>query len=678
MTLPFDSIEGKYEILGKLREGGMGAVYKVRHRLLEEIRVIKIIHPRLGVSEEASDRFLREARLAIQLRHPNIAQLHDFAIGEDGRAFIVMEHIDGLTLEEMLRTTGPPPLGLGLEIARLALQAVGYLHRKGFIHRDISPDNLMLTRDLDERPLVKLIDLGIAKVLKGDPGLTSSGLFLGKPRYASPEQFGAGGSATIDARSDLYSFGAVLYKLLTGTGPIAGTNPASLMAGHLFREPVPFAESDPEGTLPSDLRAVLLKTLAKRPEDRFASAEELARALAPIQARFPLGRRDLDAALGLSATQVIPPAPPPGTTQERLDREFAKEPTAPPAGRWTNAEPTIALPAAATAAIPAPKSKGELVAAAPPRESPAPARQLERAPPAAEAPRQPAFETPQGAIVTASEGAVHEARERAGSPGRRKGLGWAALAAAVLLIAALGAWLGWPEYRATQVSRRAPAALVPAPAPRVSPPALQSPLPAPRVIASGSLPAIPASLPTATPDGAPSLGNPPPPGLQPERPTVTDRPAAVPVASTAIPRRPLQGGKGPKAARSRPAPGEPSVRPKPQARKPQRVVVPLPDDFESEAPEPLSVPTPAYPEAARGSGTYAAVTLAIRVDESGGVKDVRVERSVVEGSAPAAVFETAALAAARRARFQPGRKRGSPVASWLQTTFEFGTRKPKP
>jgi serine/threonine-protein kinase len=276
MKLPSDAIEGKYEILGKLREGGMGAVYRVRHRLLEEIRVIKVIQPHLGVGREVSDRFLREARMAIQLRHPNIAQLHDFSLDGDGKAWIVMEYIDGLTLEDVLQTTGPPPLGLGLEVAQQSLRAVGYLHRKGFLHRDISPDNLMLTRGFDDGPLVKLIDLGIARVLTGDQRLTSAGLFLGKPRYASPEQFGGGeagvGGANeapetpetpeIDARSDLYSFGVVLYELLTGVCPIAGKDPAVLMAGHLFRPPIDFATSDPQGKLPQDLRQVLLQALA--------------------------------------------------------------------------------------------------------------------------------------------------------------------------------------------------------------------------------------------------------------------------------------------------------------------------------------------------------------------------------------------------------------------------------
>jgi serine/threonine protein kinase len=160
-------LEGKYEILDKIKEGGMGAVYKVRHRFLDEIRVIKVIRPALQQSQELADRFLREARMAILLRHPSIAVLHDFAVSDDGQAFIVMEYIAGLTLEEVLISGGPPPLGLALEVASQALRAMGYLHRHGLVHRDVAPDNLMLTRGVDGEPLVKLIDLGIAKVLAG-------------------------------------------------------------------------------------------------------------------------------------------------------------------------------------------------------------------------------------------------------------------------------------------------------------------------------------------------------------------------------------------------------------------------------------------------------------------------------------------------------------------------------
>jgi TonB family protein len=339
VALLHEHIEGKYEILEKLKEGGMGAIYKVRHRLLDEVRVVKVIRSHLEPTGENGERFLREARVAIRLRHPNIAALHDFAIAEDGNAFIVMEFIDGLNLLEILHGHGPPPISLILEIARQSLRALGYLHRQKIVHRDVSPDNLMLTRDVDGHAQVKLIDLGIAKAFGGGAaGLTTTGIFLGKPRYAAPEQFGA---LPLDARSDLYSFGIVLYELLTGRNPITGQDPASYMAGHLFRPPVPFEETDPQGRVPAELRRTVLRALAKKPEERFESAEDFAWALTLLQDRFPLTGRELDGVFENTLPALTQPIPLPaqGSTQDRLDREFLMTQTPPPASTLQRVEP---------------------------------------------------------------------------------------------------------------------------------------------------------------------------------------------------------------------------------------------------------------------------------------------------------------------------------------------------
>lgn len=262
----------------------MGAIYLVRHRLLDELRVVKVLRSQLDKDEDLRQRFLREARTAIQLRHPNIAQLYDFAVDEEGNASIVLEYIDGMTLEEFGRQPEARDLALDLAIARQALLALGFLHRKGFVHRDVSPDNLMLTRDHEGEPLVKLIDLGIVKILQGEGKATATSLYLGKPRYSSPEQLT---SPEIDARADLYSFGVMLYELVTGCYPIRGHDLASLIAAHLHLEPVPFDLSDPEGHVPPALRALLLATLAKSPAERPASAEELSSRLEAIAARLP-------------------------------------------------------------------------------------------------------------------------------------------------------------------------------------------------------------------------------------------------------------------------------------------------------------------------------------------------------------------------------------------------------
>lgn len=294
MSLPVEGLEGKYEVLSKLKVGGMGAIYKVRHRLLDDIRVIKVMRHQVEQRGEFEERFRREARTAIRLHHDNIIQFYDFSVDREGNAFIVMEYINGVNLLDLLKEHGPPPLGLTLEVARQTLKAVGYLHDKGIVHRDISPDNLMLTRDDRGNPRVKLIDLGVAKVVEGGGELTTTGIFIGKLKYCSPEQLRRDEGAEITRRSDLYSFAVVLYELLTGTLPIRGNNLTSIMAGHLFEPPVPFSESDPEGCVPEDLRRIVLKSLAKNPEARHESARHMARELAVVQARLPFAATDLD------------------------------------------------------------------------------------------------------------------------------------------------------------------------------------------------------------------------------------------------------------------------------------------------------------------------------------------------------------------------------------------------
>jgi eukaryotic-like serine/threonine-protein kinase len=319
------SIEDKYEVLAKLSEGGMGAIYKVRHRLLDEVRVIKVVLRHAGPAGELRDRFLGEARTASRLIHPNLARILDFLIDEQEQQLLVMEHIDGPTLQQVLDRSGPPPLGLALEIARQALEALGALHRYGFVHRDVAPDNLMLTRDAAGGPLVKLIDFGIAKALVAgpdrDPALTQAGVFLGKPRYASPEQLTG---EPVDARSDLYSFGLVLYELLTGRCPFEGHSIRELIAAHLQAEPLSFAMSDPDGLVPPGLRAVVLRLLAKHPEDRFADDAELAEALSPFAAPWPPEALD---------EILIPPAASPLTSispEVPQETHRSAEPVAPP------------------------------------------------------------------------------------------------------------------------------------------------------------------------------------------------------------------------------------------------------------------------------------------------------------------------------------------------------------
>lgn len=358
------ALEGKYEILYRISVGGMGAIYKVTDRRTSEPRVVKVLRSEHAQERQLRARFRNEARMAMRLDHPNIARVHDFSVDREGTAYIVMEFIDGVTVEELISKCGPPSIGLAAEIGCQTLEALAYLHGAGIVHRDIASDNVMLAHDDRHSVRVKLIDLGIAK---GEhSGLTATGMFMGKVRYACPELFTPeGGAARLDERSDLYSFGVLLYELLTGVGPIAGDTFSEIVSGHLFHPPLDFAESDEDGRVPEELRAVTLKALEKRPQDRFRSAAEMVDALSPFRQRSVSGGGEITQAIAITATvgPDVGRVPRVSTTQERLDREFGigvpDEPRPAPAA--DGPIPAAAGPKDAVADEPAPAPDAENV-----------------------------------------------------------------------------------------------------------------------------------------------------------------------------------------------------------------------------------------------------------------------------------------------------------------------------
>jgi tRNA A-37 threonylcarbamoyl transferase component Bud32 len=271
-TLP--EIESRFDVLAKLGEGGMGCVYKVRHRDLDEIQIVKTLQAHLSSNEGLRERFINEARRGMRLRHPHIAGVHDFAVCADGTGYIVMEYVYGLNLRDVLATQGPLPVPLVGTIAVQTLDALAYLHSQKFVHRDISPDNLMLTTE-DGQPFVKLIDLGISKSLESGSTITVTGQFLGKVSYASPEQFGG----QLDGRSDLYSFGVVLYKLLTNAEAFVGESYKEIITAQLFQPPRPFREVAPNINIPEPIQHVIFRALEKEPDKRYADASEFCAAV---------------------------------------------------------------------------------------------------------------------------------------------------------------------------------------------------------------------------------------------------------------------------------------------------------------------------------------------------------------------------------------------------------------
>ncbi|MGZ5475601.1 MAG: serine/threonine protein kinase, partial [Thermoanaerobaculia bacterium] len=222
-------IDGKYQIFDRLGVGGMGEIFKVRHIHLNELRVIKIMRPNVAADDQGLQRFLQEARTSTMIKHRNLAMLYDFAQLDDGSYYMVWEFIDGVNIQKWIATNGPVPPRLTVEISIQALTGLDHLHSMGLIHRDVSPENIMLSQDHSGKLMVKVIDFGIAKSLaegEGGHGLTQTGMFLGKLKYASPEQAGyLKEGEHLDPRSDLYSFGIVMYEMLAGRAPFQATNP---------------------------------------------------------------------------------------------------------------------------------------------------------------------------------------------------------------------------------------------------------------------------------------------------------------------------------------------------------------------------------------------------------------------------------------------------------------------
>ena len=281
-------LDGKYQIIDRLGVGGMGEIFKVRHIHLNELRVIKIMRPNIAQDDQGLQRFLQEARTSTMIKHKNLAMLYDFAQLEDGSYYMVWEFIDGTNIQKWIAANGPIPPRLTVEIAIQALTGLEHLHSMGLIHRDISPENIMLSQDHHGKLLVKVIDFGIAKQLQeGDAGqgLTQTGMFLGKLKYASPEQAGfLKEGEHLDARSDLYSFGIVMYEMLAGRAPFQATNPHGYILKHVTEKPAPIGSMNAGANVPPQLESIIMRSLEKQRDTRFASAEDFADALGNVRA----------------------------------------------------------------------------------------------------------------------------------------------------------------------------------------------------------------------------------------------------------------------------------------------------------------------------------------------------------------------------------------------------------
>lgn len=344
---------GDYEIVQILGAGGMGEVYKVRNLISDRLDAMKVLLPDLEDNAELADRFLREIKVQARLSHPNIASLYT-AIRHEGKLLMVMEFVDGLSLEQRLdRGKLTPPEAIGYLVQVLA--ALAFAHAKGVVHRDIKPANIMLGRDGG----VKLMDFGIAR-MQEDRKLTQTGQTVGSLYYMSPEQIRG---EQLDGRSDLYSLGISLYELVTGKRPYEAGSDFAIMAAHMQQNPVPPIQIDP--SLPPRLNEIILMAIAKDPAQRFQSAEAFANALRnvapaktvtaplpvvpPVAVPVPPSRRGVYMAIGSLTTLVVL-----GLVLTQAPRRYS-------AGASVRQEPVESVPAKAEPSAPAQTGPPEII-----------------------------------------------------------------------------------------------------------------------------------------------------------------------------------------------------------------------------------------------------------------------------------------------------------------------------
>lgn len=265
---------GPYILKRQIGAGGMGEVYLAEHRLLKRTCAVKLIRSTYAADPDALARFEREAQATAKLRHPNTVEVFDFGRTDEGDFFYIMEYLDGLNLSELVSRHGPMPPGRVIAVLRPLCGALGEAHAAGLVHRDIKPNNILLCRHGGQFDVVKLLDFGIVRgPTEGEDAvrLTQVGTILGTPEFMSPEQ---AGSLALDFSSDIYSLGATAFFLLTGKAPFESASKIDVLFAHRS-QPVPTLPPE----VPADLAAIVARCLAKKPAERFASMEDVDRAL---------------------------------------------------------------------------------------------------------------------------------------------------------------------------------------------------------------------------------------------------------------------------------------------------------------------------------------------------------------------------------------------------------------
>ena len=365
-------LAGKYRLDAYLSRGGMGSVYRATHLMLEKPVALKVIKPELVGSSEFARRFQREARAATSLNHPNIVAVYDLGQAEDGTLYIAMELVDGPSLKDAIRKSGPmDPIRI-VRLMRQVLGALALAHRNHIVHRDLKPQNIMLATDRDGNEIAKLVDFGIAKTFDDRTQLTSTGFAIGTPQYMAPEQ--ASGS-DVDGRSDLYSLGIILYEMLVAEVPFDDPSTPAILVKHLTETPMRPSLRRKDVAVHRGLEDIAVRCLEKDPSKRYQSAEEMAQAMAAAvsldgsaasvseAATLPMGAPHLTTmgsthtAAPAVPTPTVPPAPPASPPAAAAAPLPAPAQPAPAAAMPPAAPAAAALPLAAMAQQPVPVVK---------------------------------------------------------------------------------------------------------------------------------------------------------------------------------------------------------------------------------------------------------------------------------------------------------------------------------